>query len=787
MPTLEPIRRRGTRLARRFGLLAVAAAALTQCTEGRLPTATSLLRPAPVRLSISATVGSSGRAMKVVASYARSAAPTVLLTLDSATVPLNTGDSQLPFPLDIAACLADNARELPSGETVASAPTVCILHLVVTLLDAQQKIVDQISLAPLAAKPGEQAVAPPVALGVQVGSITISPRSVTINAIGFGADIIVTAVDRDGAPIGRPALVFTSLAPTVATVDSLTGRAAGKAVGIARIVATSRDKSDTATVTVRQIAKTIALTTPAAVLFPGDSATVAVQARDSADVAIPAAASGVQLRSSDTTVIVVSAMTGVLQAKGPGSATITGSSGTAATTGIVTVKPFVVAQFCGTYPPVFVASQFGAGGVWSSTSASAPGRFNLRIADVGAVAYVSGYRRDAAGVPAEYATAILYGNATELQSYFRFDVCPPAVAPPAPVTFRGSVAGRTASQRARVQFAFSTRYLGFGIDTFTMAKAPGGVHDLFAMTDSTFSLSANDRIILRRGLTPVNGSTLPVLDFASTEAFAPATALLTVAGAGSDTASVFSSLFTANNSYSYFTSERVNASSQAVYASLPNSQLIPGDVRQLTAYASRDSTMYRDISVLYSAVTDRTLTIGPNVATPSLSVVSVSPVVRFRLDIPVQSEYPGGAEAYYGQSNSTGQVIRYVFLDVLPSYAGGVPATWSTTMPDFSQLPGYDVSWGLAAGVLTEWSASVFSLSPYIRQAIDGPPFAYAGRNGSTTPTVVGSAILRAPSLNSATKAVALPDAGAALPVFGRERIRMGILRRRTVAESPQL
>ncbi len=314
------------------------------CTEGRLPTEPSGPRPTTIRLSLNATVSAAGRAIKVVGFYARAATPNTLIPFDSAVVTLDGTESALPIRLDVASCLADPLRELPPGLTSSETAQLCVLHLVLSLYDAQNRQIDQVTLAPVSVRPGTDAAAPPVQLGSVVQTVTLAPRTQTFNAIGFTGTITSVVVDNFGQTIVSPAMVYRSLSPTVATVDSATGRITTRGIGSARIVGASRDKVDTVAVVVRQILNSVLVTGPVSPLQLGDSGQVTGVPRDSADTPMQPADAAVTFTTSDANVVAVNATTGRIRATGLGTATVRGAVGAIGSSVSVTVIPVPVAS-----------------------------------------------------------------------------------------------------------------------------------------------------------------------------------------------------------------------------------------------------------------------------------------------------------------------------------------------------------------------------------------------------------------------------------------------------------
>ena len=328
--------------ARTLMLAAIAVFGIgTACSEGRLPTDPNRLSPS-VRLSLNATVSSAGRAMKLTASYAQAVTPTVLIPFFTTTVTLTGDETELPIRIDIAGCVADPARELPDPPTGDLSQT-CILHIALSLLDADGKQIDAVMLPPISAKPGAAVTSPPVVLGSVVTSVAILPRAATINAISFTSKLNATVIDNFGAVVPSAAVTWTSLSPTIATVDTV-GVVTARGVGTTRIVATSREKTDTATITVRQLLKSVTITGAPASIQMLDSVTVAAVVRDSADVVIPPAAAPVTFSSSDPAVLNVDPATGKVRAIAVGTASVRATSGSVIGSASIVVRPIPIAK-----------------------------------------------------------------------------------------------------------------------------------------------------------------------------------------------------------------------------------------------------------------------------------------------------------------------------------------------------------------------------------------------------------------------------------------------------------
>jgi plastocyanin len=94
---------------------------------------------------------------------------------------------------------------------------------------------------------GDATLAPPPA--VAVASVVGAPAPATV-PVGQSVALQATLRDAGGALLTGRAVRWTTAAPTVATVDSLTGLARGLAAGQAQITATSEGRTGTTVVNV---------------------------------------------------------------------------------------------------------------------------------------------------------------------------------------------------------------------------------------------------------------------------------------------------------------------------------------------------------------------------------------------------------------------------------------------------------------------------------------------------------------------------------------------------------
>jgi hypothetical protein len=308
-------------------------------------------------------------------------------------------------------------------------------------------------------------------------------------------------------------------------------------------------------------------------------------------------------------------------------------------------------------------------------------------------------------------------------------------------TVNGSVANVGASELATIALASSTASVSGagGVSTFQLTGLPSGAHDLIAsrsainISGSSISYILN-RLIIRRGLDPANGSTLPVLDFASTESFAPATANLTIGNLGTDQALEEIGLTTANGTSASFFSSTPSTATTVPYYGVPDAKLVSGDLHSLTvlAFPGGSSPATSRFATLYArSVANRTVTLGSTLGVPTITTVATSPYLRLRAQLTSHSEYNVLGGIVYTQG--TGATERTVNVLMTAAYAGG--SAYDLTIPDLSGVSGWNNAWGLQPGVSTDWteiqSGGTFNYFFPGATPTDGATVVFATRTGT--------------------------------------------------------
>lgn len=206
----------------------------------------------PAQITVPSSVGA--LSVQVVASYDRTHGGAGALSSQSVAIP-GTGAQTVPFTVDLASCLADTAR-------VGAATTACTVRVQLTLLGGTTAL-DAQSVGPLVLAPGSAVTASPGVTFASVATVQIvgAPNAARV-LLGAPLGLSAQAFDAAGAVLAGRAARWSSSAPNVATVDSITGVVTPVAVGSTSVTATIAGHAGVRTVNVvgppQQIAVTAA-------------------------------------------------------------------------------------------------------------------------------------------------------------------------------------------------------------------------------------------------------------------------------------------------------------------------------------------------------------------------------------------------------------------------------------------------------------------------------------------------------------------------------------------------
>jgi uncharacterized membrane protein len=373
-------------------------------------------------------------------------------------------------------------------------------------------------------------------------------------------------------------------------------------------------------------------------------------------------------------------------------------------------------RFCATRP-IWVASQDDAG-PWTRVAAGPNETYSFNVSSRGGVAVVrpwgSAYRID-----------VVYATATELADLgSKWDRS--CSVPVGTKQLSGTLAGVDGQE---LSISLGPRGANVSQDktSYTLRDVPDGALDLVASrgrSASQFDFDAT-KLIIRRGLDLPNGATIPVLDFNASEAVTPVPFSVTLSGLGSDELNWFMTYITAGGTEELLNVHFGSSVSTLSYAGVPASAQSPGDVHGLFVEAWAPNGVRRLLTAFYRAE-NRTVTLGPPLAAPTVSVVASSPYLRHRILLPRQSEYGSEVVGRFVQATQATSEVA-----ATAGYFGGSPAQWDLTVPDLTAAAGFDPAWGLRPGAATQWEAFATNgsfLFPWSPQ--DGETFRIAGLSG---------------------------------------------------------
>lgn len=382
---------------------------------------------------------------------------------------------------------------------------------------------------------------------------------------------------------------------------------------------------------------------------------------------------------------------------------LTGCSGDPTSPGPIVGPPSTVdVVYCTGVQPTWVAFQDGDGAWTQALPAIVGDKITFRhsfTADRGGIAAV---RTVSSGLTT---LSVQYGLPAELA--FVGDTNPSHCGLVVSKTLLGTVAGLGTNDFAAVNAGFGSRDIvapfGTGSNSYSLGALTTGPQDILATRSTLVANGTNvlTRVILRRTPELPDSATLPVLDFDSAEAFAPAVANVTIRGLGAEGATAVTRLRTAHGeSEISFLTNSESAATRTFYA-IPEARLEARDLHVLIATANPTPGHPLSAAVYFHSPVDQTLTLGAPVAAPALSTVATTPSLRLRARFDNQQDYDRITSISYQQGQN-----RLVSVGMTAAYAALGLAGYDLTVPDLSAVAGFDTRWPLRADAPVFWIAS---------------------------------------------------------------------------------
>jgi hypothetical protein len=300
---------------------------------------------------------------------------------------------------------------------------------------------------------------------------------------------------------------------------------------------------------------------------------------------------------------------------------------------------------------------------------------------------------------------IQYGTPEELTIVA--DTNPAHCGPAVSKTLLGTVAGLDTNEVASISASSFSRafVVPDAQHSFVLSGLAEGPQDILAARNTRVNnAEVLTKLILRRTPQLADSATLPVLDFNSAEAFAPAVASVTVFGQGPEGVITHTTLLTAN-SQSVISFRATNATAATHgYDAVPESKLAAGDLQVLTAAVAPSASMSeatRTASLYFRTPGNQMLAMGAPLIPPTVTTIATTPTLRLRAVFVAQPDYDRSTLVTYQQSDHT-----LVTVGMTATYAGLTGRGYELSIPDLSTVSGFQSVWALHANTDLIWNAS---------------------------------------------------------------------------------
>lgn len=392
--------------------------------------------------------------------------------------------------------------------------------------------------------------------------------------------------------------------------------------------------------------------------------------------------------------------------------------------------------FCGEgASPPFVALQDGDGAWTRLQGTGSTFAFEL-TASRGGVAWVEDR---SFGTHME----VFFGSAEELR-FFGLQRCDDE--PGEGFSVSGSVEGLGVTQQAFVTLGTAaTQVLPQLGSSFTLNNVREGTQDLVA-TLSTLSSSGGDptieleRLLLRRNLNPTPGMTLAPLDFDGAEAFEPVDVSVTIQNLDGQRAVSNSFFLTGNGTTGLLFGGGLGSTSpDQTVPGIPASRAVAGDLQMVTTLAfpgdPSQVDLARGVFAFGPPAAALTVALGPELTTLQVQALPTAGDGSGRVGVayPIQSAYDRHWTASFTQDATTAQP-RSVAIQLSADYRGSSSGEAELEIPDLSDVPGWDSSWGLEVGGNTEWVFSATGGDPVMDPRTAGTRIRFGNRQGEIVP-----------------------------------------------------
>jgi hypothetical protein len=265
--------------------------------------------------------------------------------------------------------------------------------------------------------------------------------------------------------------------------------------------------------------------------------------------------------------------------------------------------------------------------------------------------------------------------------------------------------GRGATEQAFVWLGY-----GFGLslpgtpDIIPILGVWEGTHDLVAYRTGfppAASPAATDRAVIIRDLNVPPGGSAGVADFNGPGAIVPVPAPFTADGVAAGEQVQFGMEYRTRGSQVCSEASLYSVRGAATARTLFG---IPAAAQRATDYhqvkiltLGADGNVTRMAAESFNAFVGRAVTMGPELAAPTVTDLGPAPYRRLRAVGMIPAVYRNFVNLIYNQQGTA----KSVAISASRGWIGGMEATLA--MPDFTGVAGWDNSWAPAAGAMADW------------------------------------------------------------------------------------
>jgi hypothetical protein len=261
-------------------------------------------------------------------------------------------------------------------------------------------------------------------------------------------------------------------------------------------------------------------------------------------------------------------------------------------------------------------------------------------------------------------------------------------------TVTGTVAGLSSGQTATVSIGAADTSLTSPQSSFTLTGVATTERDVVGVagveTDGDRTLFTPNRMIIRRAVTPSNNLALAELDFSNQGFDLQTSNFEIVNNAGDELTFVENYLWTPSYTFARLQIAEFPTPIGAL-RSVPSARRVSGDLHELyvDAYTPSSNAIVGHSTLQYLAAipAEHSTTLGPQLSTPQVTMVTTVPYFRGRGRLTQQAEYPTVARLIFLRED------RLLIMGVTAGYLGGTPPTWDIVTPDFTGVAGFSADW----------------------------------------------------------------------------------------------